>query len=56
MKKYYVYHDGDDSYINADVMCLTESGELCFTVEGRLIASFHREMWSYCKEIEMESV
>ncbi len=56
MKKYYVYHDDNDSYVDADEVSLTPGGELCFCRDSKLMACFQRGCWSYFKETEIEEV
>ncbi len=56
MKKYYVFHQGLDTYIEAEEAHLTNGGDLIFTVANKFVASFHREKWDFFKEVEIEKV
>lgn len=54
MKKYYIYHEGQDSYINADEANLTNGGDLVFTIANKFISCFLRGKWDFFKEVESE--
>lgn len=54
MKKYFVYHEGMDSYVDADEANLTNGGDLVFTVNNKFNACFLRGKWDFFKEIEKD--
>lgn len=54
MKKYFVFHQDVDSYIEAEEAHLTNGGDLIFTVQNKFVASYHRDCWSYFKEVQIE--
>ena len=56
MKKYYVYHDEKDSYIEADEANLTNGGDLVFTVDDKFVACFLRGKWDFFKEVDIEKI